>query len=52
MFEIVVVSFQEEDKLGRAQFFQETFLLADFSIKVVLKKRFSISSNANILFAK
>ena len=47
-FEIVLASFQIEDKLGRARFFQETFLLADISVEVVLEIFFLTLSNANI----
>ena len=48
MFKIIVASFQIEDMLERSWFFQETFLLANFSIKMVLKMLFFILSNANI----
>ena len=50
-FKIVLVSFQVKDILGKARFFQKTFLLADLSIKVVLEIPFLILSNANIKFA-
>ena len=50
-FGMVLASFQIEDTLGRARFFQETFLLADLSIKVVLRMSFLILSNADIKFA-
>lgn len=36
IFGIVLASFQTEDKLRRARFFQETFLLADINVEVVL----------------
>lgn len=36
MFEIVLASFQVRDKLRKAEFFQETFLLAAINIKMVL----------------
>ena len=36
--------------LRRARFFQEMFLLADFSIKAVLGMPFFIFNNANIKF--
>ena len=52
MFEIVLTSFQVEDKLGRTRYFQKTFLLADISIEVVLGMPFLTLSNANIEFAK
>ena len=41
-----------ENTLGRAQFFQETFLLADFSVEVVLGMPFLTLSNADIKFAQ
>ena len=52
MFGMVLASFQVEDKLGRARFFQETFLLANISVKVVLGILFLTFSNANIQFAE
>ena len=51
-FEMVVASFQVEDKLGRTRFFQKTFLLADLSVKVVLRMLLLILNNADIQFAK
>ena len=51
-FEIVLASFQIEDTLGRARFFQKTFLLADISVEVVLRMFFLTFSNADIQFAK
>ena len=50
-FGMVLASFQIEDKLGRPRFFQETFLLANFSVEVVLKMPFLTFSNTNIQFA-
>ena len=47
-FEMVLVDFQVEDKLGRARFFQKTFLLADISMEVVLGIPFFTLSNADI----
>ena len=41
-----------EDTLGRARFFQETFLLVDLSVKVVLGMPFLTLSNADIKFAQ
>ena len=41
-----------EDKLGRARFFQETFLLADMSTEVVLGMLFLTFSNADVQFVK
>ena len=51
-YDIVIAAFQVVDKLGRSQFFQETFLLADISIKVVLGKPFFTLSNVNIQCAE
>ena len=50
-FKMVLASFQVEDTLGRARFFQETFLLADLSIEVVLEMPFLTLSNVDIKFA-
>lgn len=50
MFGMVLASFQIEDKLGRARFFQETFLLAAISINVILGILFSILNNTDIVF--
>ena len=47
-FRMVLADFQVEDKLGRAWFFQETFLLANISVEVVLDMLFLILNNANI----
>ena len=51
-FGMVFDSFQVKDKLGRDRFFQETFLLADTSMKVVLNMLFLTLSNADIQFAE
>ena len=51
-FGMVLASFQVEDTLGRARFFQETFLLADLSVEVVLGMPFLTLNNANIKFAQ
>ena len=51
-FGMVVASFQVEDKLGRAQFFQESFVLAEISMEVVLGMPFLTLSNADIQFAE
>ena len=51
-FEIVLASFQMEDKLGKAWFFLETFLLADTSIEMMLKMSFLNFRNANMSFSK
>ena len=49
---MVQASFQVEDKLEKARFFHETFLLADLSIEVVLQMPFLIFNNADIKFAQ
>ena len=51
-FGMVLASFQVEDKLGRARFFQETFLLADISAEVVLGMPFLTLSNADVQFVE
>ena len=49
---MVIAAFQVKDKLGRAQFFQEPFLLANTSMEVVLGMPFLTLSIANIQFAE
>ena len=49
---IVIVGFQLEDKLGRARFFQKSFLLAETSMEVVLGMIFLTLNNADIQFAE
>ena len=49
---MVITAFQVINKLGRSWFFQETFLLADISIEVVLGMLFLSLSNANVQFAE
>lgn len=49
---MVLASFQIEDKLGKARFFQETFLLADINVEMVLGMLFLIFSNANVSFSE
>ena len=51
-FGMILASFQVEDKLGRIQFFQETFLLANISVEVVLGMLFLIFRNANVQFVE
>ena len=51
-FGMVLASFQVKNKLGRAQFFQEMFLLADLNVEVVLEMPFLTLTNADIQFAK
>lgn len=50
MFEMVLASFQVNNKFGKSQFFYKTFLLANISMEVVLGMYFLIFSNANVLF--
>ena len=47
-FKMVIASFEVIDKLGGAQFFQETFLLANTMIELVLGMPFLTLSNADI----
>ena len=47
-FGMILADFQVEDKLGRARFFQETFLLANISAEVVLVMPFLTLSNADV----
>ena len=49
---IVIAAFQVTDKLSKARFFQQTFLLADTTIKVILGIPFLTFNNANIQFAE
>ena len=49
---MVLADFQVEDKLERTRFFQETFLLANISIEVVLSMSFLTLSNANVQFVE
>ena len=49
---MVIAPFQVKNKLDRARFFQETFLLANTSMDVILKMPFLTFSNADIQFAE
>ena len=51
-YDIVIAALQIVDKLGCSWFFQEIFLLADISLKVVLGMPFLTFSNADVQFAK
>ena len=51
-YRIVIAAFQVKDKLGRVWFFQETFLLVDTNMEVVLGIPFLTFSNADIQFAE
>lgn len=50
MFEIVMTSFKIKDKLGKTRFFQDTFILADINLKVVLEMLFLTLRNGDIQF--
>ena len=49
---MVVADFSLQGKLGKIRFFEETFLLANTSMDVVLGMPFFTLSNADIRFAK
>ena len=51
-FGMVLASFQMEDKLGKIWFFQETFLLADINMEVILGMPFLTFSNADVQFVE
>ena len=51
-FKMVIAGFQVLDKLGKVQFFQKTFLLADINVDVVLWIPFFTYSNTDIQFNK
>ena len=51
-YKMIIVAFQVKNKLGRAWFFQETFILAESSMEVVLGMPFHSLTNAYIHFAK
>lgn len=49
---MIIAKFLIQNKFEKAKFFKKTFLLANTSIKIVLKIYFSFFSNINIKFAK
>ena len=51
-FRMIFLSFQVEDKLKKARFFHETFLLTDISVKVVVNILLITFSNTNIRFVE
>ena len=51
-FKMVIPAFQVMDKLSRAWFLQEIFLLADITIEVVLEMPFLTFSNPDIQFVE
>lgn len=48
IFKMILASFQIENNLKRVWFFQQTFLLTDTSIEIILKMLFFILSNVDI----
>ena len=52
IYRMVIAAFQALYKLGRACFFQESFLLSDTSMEVILGMPFLTFSNADIQFAE
>lgn len=50
IFKIVLANFRIEDKLGHAQYFRKTFLLANNSIEVILRRPFLTLNNADVSF--
>ena len=51
-FAMIITGFQVINKLNKIWFFQEIFLLANISIKMVLKISFFIVSNIDVYFNK
>ena len=49
---MVLANFQVEDKLRKARFFQETFLLANINAEVVLGMLFHTLSNTDVEFVE
>ena len=49
-YEIVIAGFSIQDKLGKARFFEKTFLLIDTNMEVVLEIPFVAFSNVDIQF--
>ena len=47
-FGIVLADFQVEDKLGRAGFFQETFLVANTTLEMILRIPFLTFHNIDV----
>lgn len=49
---MTLASFSLQDSQGKVQFFEETFLLVDTNIKIVLEMPFLAFSNADVDFTK
>lgn len=50
-FEIIISAFLDTDKANRVQFFENTFLLGNVSIDMILKILFLTLSNVDIRFS-
>lgn len=51
-FGMVLAIFQIEDKQSQVRYFQETFLLADTYVEMVLRMPFLNFSNTNVSFSE
>ena len=51
-YEMVIIGFLVEDRLEKVWFFEEIFLLANTSIKVILEMLFLTLFNTDIWFAE
>ena len=49
---MVIAGFQVQDKFGKAKFFQNTFLMTDTSVEVVLGMPFLALSKVEVDFAE
>ena len=49
---MVIAGFSVQNRLGKIQFFERTFLLADTSMEVILGMLFLTFSNVDIQFAE
>lgn len=49
-YKMIIAAFLLTEKANQVRFFEETFLLANVSLEVVLRMRFLILSGANIDF--
>ena len=50
--DMILATFQLEEKQGRTRFFQETFLVADSAMKVVLEMSFLALNKVEINFVE
>lgn len=51
-FEILLTNFQIDDKLSRSRFFQNTFLLTNTNLAMILGILFLILSNIDVFFTE